>query len=446
MKSINDLFDNDEARHAQKALDYLDGNQIQHVIELLSDKSSGREGWKKKGLRPLYRNITKNIIHKSAMLYKNGLPQMIVEDNDNYNEKSTLVFNNILDQSHFLEFMSNFDEVVRILKTAMILTQYVEEHQALSFDILHRGNSVVKTDPFTKIPYELVMKAGSDDEYNYFRIITNELVSDYKEHIEDETVELISSEDNPYKMIPLTTFHDTNVPRTGYWSPASKDLTLFNDVLNMHMVDLEYAAGWMVHQELITNCTIIDPEDGEEVADNTIVGGLGKIVHLDTNGIDSPLYEYRGPSIDLTQSHELMTNWTKDIATDWSVTIKQEGVATSGVSGFSLIVAEKDNLELREQRQRMQENGLKRFYQVFKTIYNMHNVQVFSDSSELQVEFKPAVLPFDTEKSERVWTEKIAAGKASIEDYLQKTHDITREEAEEMSERIRADNFNSDIV
>ena len=51
-------FQTRDSAFAQKALDYLDGLQLERVVELLDDPQAGRREWKEKGMRPTYRNLT----------------------------------------------------------------------------------------------------------------------------------------------------------------------------------------------------------------------------------------------------------------------------------------------------------------------------------------------------------------------------------------------------
>jgi len=446
MDSLNKQFDTDVANFAQKALDYYYDNQLNYVIENLDHATAGRNQWRDKGMKPLYRNITKHIVSKSGLLYKDGLPVMEVHTDSGIDEVSSFKFNSLLEDEQFLEFMMNFDVTLRLLKTGMVLTTYDDFDSSIKLHILHRGNTIVHTDHFTKRILRLVMRTGTDGEYNFYREFTNDMIVDYREKIEyGSKPEKLEEQTNPYGMVPVVTFYDTHLPRTRHWVEAPRDLILFNDAVNMNLVDLDYAASWGIHQTLFTNMLIVN-EDGDAAPADTVIGGLGKVINVDTTGVDAPYLEYKGPIIDLDASKALFETWMKNVASDWSVNIKPEGLATQSISGFSLIVQEKDNLELRQQRQRMSECGLVRFYKLFTMVYNTHNIGAFNDQTYLVVNFEEPQLPFDESSNEDIWAKRIEGGRASVLDYLMAKYSITREEAMIKHDQIKREIANSGIV
>lgn len=457
MKSLNSIFQREEAKFAQKSLDYYDGKQLPHVIEMLDEPDSGRAQWKKRGIKPIFRNITKKIVNKSGLLFINGIPTIELWRNGTPDEKASAILNEALDDADFGEFLINFDSVVRLLKTALVLIQYNQENDSLVFDTLHRGNCIVKTDPITKKINQLIYKTGEDEldenECNY-TIFTPTTIELWTEKYSDgaEAV-LTSSVDNPYGVVPASVFYDTTTPRTGFWIEAPKELIMFNELLNIHYIDLNFASAFAVHQTLFTNCSI----EGEQYSTDTdspfgsvlprqggttqaMVGGLGKIVYLDTSGVESPFVEYKGPNVVLSDSHELYKDWCRDYAEDWSVTVKLEGDNTSNVSGFSLVVQEKDNLELRKERQRMFEAGLQRMCRMAMHVINTAKPNTFSPDLEVFVDFADPVLPFNPKDEEDVWSMKIAEGRASTIDYLMSVEDLSREEAILRLHEIQNDN------
>lgn len=454
LKSLNELFTSTEPRFAQKALDFYDGKQYEHVVEMLDEPNQGRASWREKGLRVIFRNITKKIINKSGLLYIKGAPTIEVWRNEVVDDRQTAVLNEVLHAADFNEFMINFDSVVRLLKTAMVLVQYDLDSDSIILDVLHRGNSYVICDPITKKPNTLIYKTHEDEEnYSHYRIFTKEAVEDWKEaHTSGSEPIKVGEEENPYGMVPVSVFYDTNKPRTGFWIEAPKEMVMFNEILNMHMIDLEFAASWSVHQTLFTNCNIEGEEYGDvsfdqeyqqklprPVSQKGLIGGLGKVVHLDTTGVESPFIEYKGPVVDMAGSHDLYKDWCRDYADDWSVTVKMDGDGNANVSGFSLVVQEKDNLELRQERQRMAEAGLQRLMHVIHHIWNFHHANVFTDDMEIFVDFTQPKLPFDKLEDEELWSKKIQEGRASIIDYLIEKEKLSREEAEERLAQIRKD-------
>lgn len=460
MESLNDLFSTKEAKQAQKALDYLDGCQLEHVISLLDNPNHGRRQWKERGMRPQYRNFTAMVVQKSGMLWDNSPPVLEVITGDSIDENASQRFNDELDSIQFQEFMQNFDEIVRLQKTAVILQQYDELNGRMILDILHKGNCVVKADPFTKQIEHLIYRVESDDdEYNYYRIYTPEVIQDWREGTKPGSrPEFMGEEENPYGFIPASQFHDTQMPRVGYWNKAPQDLVRFNDMYNLHLVDMEFAASWEIHKTLFTNTDMEGGTGSDQVvtevygsvlprqvpSGNGVVGGLGSIVTVDSTGVEQPFVEYKGPESDLMKLQSVYQQWSKDFAGDWGVNLKFAGEGTAD-SGFQLVVESMDNLELRQKRQRFCENGLQRFYQVYKRVMNTHFGNVYPEDSELNAQFSQPNLPVNQAEQEQVWSLRIAEGRATPIDYYMEVHGMTKEEAMNKWEDVKQFNQENEL-
>lgn len=454
-KSLSEYFDTKYAKFAQMSLDYLDGKQLEYVVKLLDDPNYGRRKWKERGMRPMSRNITGMIVEKSAQVFvKHSPTQEVYNSNDDTepNDDLSQAYANILEDADFDEFMQNFDQVVRLLKTGIILTQYNEKDNSIMLDCLHRGNAVVWIDPMTKEPTKLLYKVFEDEyaEYCYYRIFTADKIEDWREKEQQagqppEEPELISSEDNPYGIIPMATFYDTNAPRVGYWNVMPTELVNFNESYNLNLVDLAFGAAWNIHKTLFTNCEITAEGGGtyevreqygqalpRQVASSGGDGammGLARVVQLDTTAVESPFVEFKGPDSDLTGSSNLFSEWARDYAADWSVRVKAsgEGVASSG---FQLIVEEFDNLELRGSRSKMFAAGLAELYDVVKVIWNTHqSFTEFPEDSVCVVTFPQPSMPVEKKEEEEVWTSRLNQKRATPIDYFMEVLGLTEEEA-----------------
>ena len=258
MDSFCKLFDTKQARQTQKALDYLDGEQLSYVIRQLNDSKCGRTNWQQKGMRARYRNITKRVVEKSAQLFNQSPAEVELWSvgADDANDDKTAMFKDILDKADFHGFCVNLDQVVRLLKTALVLVQYDSYADTFAFDILHRGNAYVMADPVTRQVYKLIYKLDMEvEEWEYFRVWTPEVIELWreKENSHEVTLEKVSTEPNPYGIVPVSVFYDTTLPRTGFWNNVGCDLIDFNDAYNFHLIDMDFAAAWSVNQTLFTN-------------------------------------------------------------------------------------------------------------------------------------------------------------------------------------------------
>lgn len=446
MQSLSELFNTPQSKNARKSLDYLDGKQLEYVIKQLDDPNGGRKQWKQRGMKAIYRNVLGMIVNKSGLLFKDGSPKLELFKDAKINDQQSELLSQALGDNDFNEFMINFDVVVRLLKTGVILTQYNDETKELIFDILHQGNCVVIYDSLSKQISQLTYKTGSDDAYDYFRVYDNETIKDYRESKDAQGMEpeLVERQDNPYGKIPAAAFHDTNIPRTGFWNVQPQDLTVLNDMYNMNLVDLEFAASWSVHQTLYTNCMIQSEASGSletsevyggvvprqgDVSGDSLIGGLSRVIQLDSNGVDNPFVEYKGPDLNLEMPARLFQGWVKAYAEDWSVRVKVDGEGQAN-SGFQLVVEELPNLELRQQRSRMMEAGMKRLYKCISTVWNQYEAKKLSEDLVLYASFSEPKLPVNRKDEEETWSLRIAEGRASRVDYLMDVKSLTKEEAE----------------
>lgn len=447
-----ELLNGDEAKQAHKALCYFDGEQEELMVKLLSDPNRGRRKWQERGIIPRYRNLTKMIVEKSGMLFKDKPPEfeIYVGNSDVEDEAQTKKLADELYKTEWVETFTNLDQVVRLLKTGLVLVQYNKDEGQLVFDILTRANAQVLINPSTRAVESLIYRTSDCGDTETFRIITPLLVIDLLKVKEKVTV--VNSEPNPHGIVPVATFYDTNVPRNGFWAPASYDIVSMNEMVNLHLTDSEYAISWAKLPTLFTNMKFQNDEvetySIEQIGTNalprmvpsqeSLLGGPSRAIMMDSAGVDSPFIKYESPKVDIAPLDEVVDGWIKAFAEDWSVKIsgKDNSRATSG---FQLLVEEIDNLDLRKRRQRMFEAGFKRFFKVLTAVMNTIKPGYFNDNAELFVDFPDPFLPVDTKEQEEVWTARIAEGRASDVDYFVEVHGLSRTEAEEKVREVIED-------
>lgn len=436
MAKFTDLFHEDCEEVAQKYLDYYDGEQKEWVKQHLkrirfSAYSSGM-------LEARFRNIVKMVVDKSGMLFNNKPPVLEVYTGDTVSEAESARLMDLMESADWIEFFTNLDPVVRMLKTCIVLVGYVPEEDRLTLTLLSQHNAAVSYDEMTKKVNMLVYKTGYTDEGKTYRVWSPELVQDITvlKHSGEERIDQVVP--NPYGIIPMAAFHDTNTPREGFWNDMSEDLIEINDIYNVALSDSEYSAAWAKYETLFTNATVEGSDElgimmpmqveGEPLPrlrpaiGPSAVGGPGKVIQLDTNGVASPFVEYKGPKPDLAPLDAMVQKWVVDFASDWSVNANADVNAAD--SGFKLVVKEMPNLELRKKRQRMMEAGFKRLFQVIKVV-----VGGFSAESQLFASFGAPELPIDEKATEEVWSRRIAEKRASRVDYFKAVHGMSEAEA-----------------
>ena len=449
--NIAELFENKEAELTEKIIDMYLGDQEEYVIKLLSDPQKGRKDWQTRGIIPRHRNIMKMIVDKSGLLFNDKAPDLSVynqKTDTSADEGQTATLRQQLEQVDWIEFFTNFDSIVRLVKSAMVLVQYDSEDRQLVLDVLTQHNSYVVTKG-NKIDTLIYKVAEREEEIYEFRVFTKKLIQDILVNEETGEETIIQTIPNPFGIIPVAVFHDTNTPIFDFWNVIPTDLVQVNDLYNLHLTDSEYAASWSKLKTLFTNCKIQTAEDmvmeavvpyGSELpryapTQGALIGGPSKVIQIDTMGVDSPFVEYKGPEVNLEPIDTMVNKWVADFAGDWCVNVKLAGQGTAD-SGFKLIVEEMDNLELRKKRARMFEAGLNRLFQTIKKVINTYSPGTYSEESVLFAKFAAPNLPVDVKLQEEVWSRRISEGRATREMYFMEVHGLTAEEAKAKVEEI----------
>jgi len=453
-----------ESQKANKALNFYDGLQKEELVKFLDEH---RKAWRQDNVVPRTRNLTKMVVEKSGQIIHDTPPIYEVFDrseDDNASEEATERLIELLNKADSIETWINLDEVVRLLKTALVLVQWNEEAECMEYDILHRGNSVVKWNPINKAPTLCLYRLWSNEEKDAYRLYLNDAVVDFVHNPVIQgtgTVKIINDEENPYGIVPVAQFYDTQAPRTGFWNVVPHDIIDMNEMYNLSITESEYAMSWMKKPTLFTNAQLADSHleetssYGRDVEVTTQLGVTSKFPHqridsqtdrvkfgpstaiqLDSTGVDSPFAEFKSPVVDLGPLTEVVDAWVMSYASDWSVRIDVAGTGRA-TSGFQLVVEELPNLELRRQRQKMFAVGLTRLFGVIKVVANTHGESNFSDESKLFVSFGEPNLPVDSKVQEDLWSTKIDAGRASLVDYFVEEKGMSPEEAVEKIAEIQ---------
>jgi len=441
------IFSEDESMFSRKSQDFYDSKQLTWMHKRLNDT---RSNWTERGFRPTYRNLTKMICDKSGMLYKDGMPDFSVyyDDENTPDDIATETLGEYFHDSDFLEFLINLDPMVRLLKTVGILIQYDGNEDKFSFDILHKGNAIFEKIPHSQdLSFCMHLLSADNDLYDIYRVWTPEKVEDWrKQKSPAETKpEKIFTMDNPYGMVPVSMYHDTNIPKSGSTNIIQKDLVNFNEDFNMYLIDIIWSAAWAMRKALFHNVPFEEDEieDGQWTVNGTSKYPTQNATSITQMGPDSTVYydstgveggaklDFLGPDIPLEEIRQLYDQLTKDIAFDWSVRIRVEGYGQVN-SGFQLIVEEIPNLELRQQRQRMAERGLGRVFKLMnKMLISIKPKKIFGDDAEIYVEFAEPYLPVDPMQEDKVWLNRINNGLATKIDYFMQVQKMSRAEAEE---------------
>jgi len=444
-----------EGEKAKKSLNYYDGKQEEELIRFFN---LHRKDWENDHLIPRTRNITRMVIEKSGQIIHDTPPIYEVHtgsgDDISLDETFTEALVDLFDKADTVETLMNLDEMVRLLKTTLVLVTWDDPTQRLVFDLLHRGNSIVKWNSVTKIPELLLYNLYTHNEYAAYRLVLPDLIIDFDYELGVGKVTVTMQDDNPLGIVPAAQFYDTTGPRVGFWNTVPMDLTNVNEMYNVSMSDSEFAMGWMKRPTLFTNASLGESHIettspyNDTTSTQTRLGATAKFPHqsvqdsekvkfgpsaavqLDSTGVDGPFAEFKAPDVNLKPIDEVVNGWVEAVASDWSVRAKVGGVGNAS-SGFQLVVEELPNLELRKQRQKMFAVGLARLFDVVKVVANTHSENNFPEESKLFVNYSEPNLPVENEKEEALWTVRINEGRASLVDYFIAVHGMSAEEAVE---------------
>ena len=479
----DDFFDN-EACKMQKLVDYYEGDQTAYVIKMLDGAMYGkRKEWKHRGIIPRVRNVIKTIVEKSGLLFNKPPTLEIVVPGVSTEPVVDPVFQEMLENADWIEIMQNVDIYTRLCGSIVLLQQlsvpdglttkggqYRFDHtrgDQLLFNILHRGNCVVKmNDARTKISelgfvlgdmsLDVDSSCGRPKKWQYcvwtpFEVMTIDVNEDLDSTSagEGKVETILTREPNPYGAVPASFFYDTKKPRKGFWTRAAEDLISLQEIVNLSLTDTEFAIAFQKQKTLfITGDLVSDDASGDQMIPaaqpgfspggatyndipfyqtrkQSFLGGLGSIVKLGLDGGGTAgKAEFVGPDTKIGEVDEVIKEYITAVANDWSVNLTYGGKGGAS-SGFQLIVEELDNLQLRDQRGQTMQAGLRRLYEVTKIIYPGQLTDGY-----LQAEFAPPSLPVNQAELESLWTVRIDNNRASIKDYFMDEKGMTAEEAD----------------
>ncbi len=411
LNDLVDLLNNKNAVAAQVARGLYTGEQQELTKKYLDDPYTGVKNWKEKKIVPICRNITEQIIDKSGLLFKDGLPSFSLQQ-DGVIQEATRFITDWVDFYDFQSKIQALDTTVRLLKSAMLLIGYDMDDGQFTFDILHHGNSVVIHDNRLR-PQTLIHRTGNKT----YQVITKEFYFDLKED-EVGNVKLVGQQDNTFGIIPVAVFHDKNAPIYGFLHNVDTLLSDFNLALNKQLSLLDYSLCWKQQSTLFSNVRL--PEQ--------LTLGPGSVVEVEQADASMNVFiEYRTPDIDVNAVNDILVNWSNMVAGAYSVRLEAD---TSNVtSGFQLVVKENANLELRKERQRPFEAGFNQMWRVMATIIKIvHNIDL--SGYDFVIGFPAPALPINEKEVEEIWSIRIDNKRATVKDYLMTVRGMTSEEAD----------------
>ena len=421
LSTIIGWLNTDQTSAARLARNLYTGNQLVETKKYL-DGAWGIEDWRARAYKPFCHNITQDIIDKSGLLFADGVPAISVAKPSGKVDarKSNDIFKFISYES-LVEKFSHLDRHTRLLKSAGLVFGFDAEDNTIVMDVIHAGNSHIQYN--FKAKPEILVRTISDA-----RIEVTTVEKIYVIDTASHTPAVVSIEDNVFGIIPIAIFHDEFAPMVGGpYNRVDTGLVDFNLTLNKQFTELNYSLEWIQKPTLFISGSEGVPE-GSIAGPNTIV-----LLEASSPG-QNPSVEYKCPTVHVESVKAILDANIKQAASLYCVRIEDDNAVVT--SGFSLVVKENKNMELRKRRQREFENGFKRAQTVIKTI--LAYVGFDLGDANLSITFPAPSLPINEMEQEQIWSIRIKEGRASIKDYLMAVQKLTSEEADKKIVELEA--------
>lgn len=412
LKDLVGLLKNKNAVAAQVARGLYTGEQKELTIKYLDDPHTGVKSWREQKIVPICRNVVEQIIDKSGLLFKDGIPAFSLTKKNKVHEASKYI-TEFVDFYDFQSKIQALDTTVRLLKSAILLIGWDVEESIFTFDILHHGNSFVIYDGKLR-PQTLIHRTGNKS----FQVITKDYFIDLVETDVGE-IKFVGQQDNTFGMIPIAVFHDKNAPIYGALHNVDTMLSDFNLALNKQLSLLDYSLAWKQQSTLFSNVRLPD----------NLVMGPGAVVEVEQVDASMNVFiEYRTPEIDINSINDILVNWCNLVASAYSVRLESD--SSNITSGFQLVVKENGNLELRKERQRPFEAGFNKMWQVMQGIIKIvKNIDL--SQYNFVVNFPTPSLPINEKEVEEIWSIRIDNKRATVKDYLMEVKGLSSDEADQ---------------
>jgi hypothetical protein len=428
-------LDSEETCSAQKAVDYLDGYYRYWLERLLNDKKRGIKDWEKRGFQLVWENYLGMIIERSAKTYNNQ-PERTVVVNGEKDETATEDYNQLLVNSNFREASEDLDQLARLLKTSIMLPQWVEETGEFIFTVLSRNNAHVewdaKTGLITSIMYVSPHCSPSGNKMFHFwdaqRVLDLEVTSDAGGT--GRAYKVLSTTEHQYGIVPAVPLYDIRKPRWSVWSrPVWEQLTFLADAINIYHIETKFNARYGSIGTLFTNLEI--PDD--------FVIGPDAVISANVQAGEIPFVEFRAPAVNVESFIKWLETIKGSVGDQWGVNLRVAGSASAD-SGFKLVVEEAPNLETREKRVTSAEDFERRLYNVLQPMAAFHGITLPEDG-KAKADFDEPRLPVAKKEEFDIMLEKLNRQLITKRDFWKwENPDLTEKQLDEMEAATKTPN------
>jgi len=376
---------------SEKLLDFYEDRQMQ-------DKYLTDYGFKKKDkttdLPISSYNITRKVIDKISLVYKNAPERMLKDQEDDaYNQW-------VSDNPKFNLAMKKAERYKNLLGKILFRPHYKDDKWVFFIETMYEAH-FLEGDPLNPVAYSYPKKqilsspenVNDDwwvfwsDEFYFFYIPGTKKVS-YDPNYPDGV--------NPFGIIPFVELRD-DFPVNQYDCSGAVSLISANENINIAMNDLNL----MIHFQAFDQQVVkgVNPSD---IKGKTLETGPNKLLVLGTPDADLSLLGYNPKIMECIEAIKFniqTIGWTYNLSINWSV----EG---NPASGFSLMVQNIDLIEAREDDVEIAEIGEKEIYNVLSKMVSFHSIQPkLPEDAVLLVNFADIDFPVNQKEQldERDW-------------------------------------------
>lgn len=392
------LLSDVDAQNANKLIDYKNFDIHKHLEDLLNEETPKQRTM---GIIPRYGNLVNEFIKDTPSITSEVFTINCSDKMKDY-----------LNRSQFMSFLQELESYLKIMNSVIVVVQYNQNEDNFNFDIIHRGNMMYVEDESGIT--ELAYKVGEwndrieDKIYSMQRVQTKDVVYEVLE--EDRAVQVVNEYQNNYNQIPIQMFYYTSIPYRNKFTKPHTDLLSIADTYNLHLTYISFTSKQNKFATLFTNGKL--PED-YIVSPNSVV---------EIEQYDKDVYlEFKSPGVDLKTEYELLNGFVDRFYERSFITTSTSNIR----SGIQLYLYDK-------RMKKSMNNIIEVFKKCTINLLNeiVRQISIFKGQTETIDNVDIKIHDFiDPESYEKVQTERIENGRASIVDYLMESHNLTEVEA-----------------
>lgn len=396
-----------------KKLDYYNDCQSQYIVDQIQRTYTGKQA--QENIIPVSVNAVKKIVRALSMVYLEDATRTL----DNASTSDTAILARIEDEAGLPTRMKLANRYSKLLGT--VLLRPVWRNGKMDLDVL--------------TPDVLDVLCGDTVEQLEAVTITHAARTGRRDEVERtvwtaETVErldyrggVITSEENPYKILPFVPVFSTT-PTADFWQAGAADLVLVQDAINARLSDLFYVLRFQSFGVGWTRGGKVKQAQGQL---QTLETGPGSLLVLPENGEVG----FAQPNAPIEQSLAAIDFLIKQAAITNGLSAASVSTDPTEESGISKIVGNSELLELRRDDVALFARYEDRLFQLFRTVWNTHNPgNTISENAVLRVDFHepaPTTTPLERLKEQQALLEMGLASHVDV--LIERNPDLSRDAA-----------------